>query len=72
MTEETLATAGEAAECDYVLSTTKAAERIGVSTKTLRRMRDRGEAPPRVRLTDRIYGYRNSDIQKFLESRTVA
>jgi predicted DNA-binding transcriptional regulator AlpA len=31
-----------------------------------------GKAPPRVKITDRIVGYRDSDIKKFLDARTAA
>ena len=62
----------EPLKTDYVVSSQKAAEILGVSIRTFRRMHNRGEAPPRVKITDRIFGYRNSEIMKFLEARTVA
>ena len=57
---------------DFVLMPKKTAKLLGVSVRTLRRMQDRGEAPPRVKITDRMFGYRHSEILKFLEARTVA
>ena len=57
---------------DFVVSTSKAADRIGVSVRTLARMHERGKAPPRVKVSERIFGYRNSEILKFLEARTEA
>jgi predicted DNA-binding transcriptional regulator AlpA len=64
--------ATETTDSDYVVKTSKAAERIGVSLRTLQRMRARGEAPPRVKISDRIFGYRNSVLNQFLASRTEA
>jgi predicted DNA-binding transcriptional regulator AlpA len=62
----------EAAETDFVVMPKKTAKILGVSVRTLRRMQDRGEAPPRVKITERMFGYRHSEILKFLEARTVA
>lgn len=62
----------EPLKTDYVVSPQKTAEIFGVSVRTLRRMHDRGEAPPRVKITERIFGFRHSEILKFLEARTVA
>jgi predicted DNA-binding transcriptional regulator AlpA len=57
---------------DRVRTTQETAARLRVSLKTLRRMEQRGEGPPRIRITERIYGYRDSEIDKFLSSRTIA
>jgi predicted DNA-binding transcriptional regulator AlpA len=59
------------AEIDCVRSRQETADILGVSLRTLRRMELAGCAPPRVTLTERVFGYRASDIQKFLESRVV-
>ena len=57
---------------DYVRSRQEAAKIMGVSVRTLKRMELRGEAPPRVKITERIIGYRDSAIDQFLTSRTAA
>jgi predicted DNA-binding transcriptional regulator AlpA len=57
---------------DYVRPRKHAAKILGISVRTLRRMEQRGEAPARVRITDRIVGYRDSAIVTFLNSRPVA
>ena len=60
------------ANVDFVRSIPETASILGVSVKTLRRMESRGDAPRRVHVTERIIGFRDSDIQKFLESRVVS
>lgn len=57
---------------DYVRSRKQTAQILGVSLRTLSRMEIRGEAPPRIRVTERVTGYRDSAINQFLESHTVA
>ena len=57
---------------DYVRSRREAAQILGVSVRTLRRMELSGKAPPRIQVTDRVVGYRDSEINRFLEARTVA
>jgi predicted DNA-binding transcriptional regulator AlpA len=56
---------------DFVLTRKQTAQRLGISVKTLSRMEARGEAPPRVKITARITGYRASALNQFLEARTV-
>ncbi len=57
---------------DYVRSRQETAKLLGVCVRTLRRMEQRGEAPARTKITDRIIGYRDSAIKKFLDARTAA
>jgi predicted DNA-binding transcriptional regulator AlpA len=57
---------------DYVRTRQEAAQILGVSVRTLRRIELRGEAPPRIRVTERVIGYRDSAINEFLTSRTAA
>ena len=66
------AATSERPEADFVVMPKAAAKIFGISTRTLRRMQSRGEGPKRVRITDHRFGYRNSEIQKFLEARTEA
>jgi predicted DNA-binding transcriptional regulator AlpA len=57
------------AKIDYVRNRRETAKILGVSVRTLRRMEARGDAPPRVRITERIIGFRDSAIDAFLEWR---
>jgi len=57
---------------DYVRTRQETAKILGISVRTLTRMENRGEAPPRVKISDRIVGYRSSAIDEFLNARTVA
>jgi predicted DNA-binding transcriptional regulator AlpA len=57
---------------DYVRSRQETAQILRVSLRTFRRMEMRGEAPPRIRVTERVFGYRDSAINEFLTSRTAA
>ena len=53
-----------------LISRTEAAERLGVSIRTLEGlMRDR--ALPFVRVAARRIGFRPADVERFIESRTV-
>jgi predicted DNA-binding transcriptional regulator AlpA len=61
--------AEEAEKIDYVRSRAETAKILGISTRTLKRMEDRGQAPPRVNISTRIVGYRASAIEKFLTDR---
>jgi predicted DNA-binding transcriptional regulator AlpA len=60
------------AEIDCVRSRQETADILGVSLRTLRRMELDGNAPPRVKISERIFGFRASDINKFLASRVVS
>jgi len=61
----------ETEKIDYVRPRKQAAKIMGISVKTLRRMEQRGEGPPRIKLTSRIVGYRDSDLTAFLNSRVA-
>jgi predicted DNA-binding transcriptional regulator AlpA len=56
---------------DFVRRPKAAAERLGVCPRTLRRMELRGEFGPRTQITERIYGFRDSTINQYLDSRTA-
>lgn len=43
---------------------------ISVSPTTLWRMEKRGELPPRIKISTRAVGWRESDIEEWLESRS--
>jgi predicted DNA-binding transcriptional regulator AlpA len=55
---------------DCVHTRKRTAEILGVSVKTLTRIEARGELP-RVQISPRIIGYRNSEIEKFLTAKTA-
>jgi predicted DNA-binding transcriptional regulator AlpA len=57
---------------DFVRSRKDTAKILGISVRTLQRMEGRGEMPPRIRVSDRIFGYRDSAINEFLTARTGA
>jgi len=65
------ATMDKADNVDRVRSRKQTADRLGICVRTLVRMEQRGDAPPRVKLTKTIVGYRDSDVERFLASRTV-
>jgi predicted DNA-binding transcriptional regulator AlpA len=53
---------------DYVLSRKETAERLGISLPTLGRIEATGELP-RIKISTRRVGFRESDISKFLDTR---
>ena len=55
---------------DKLLNTGEAADIVGVSPTTLRRMRYAGEGPAYVRPSKRKVGYRREDLTAWLESKT--
>jgi predicted DNA-binding transcriptional regulator AlpA len=57
---------------DLILTRPEVAQRLRISVRTLSRMENRGDLTGRIRISDRIFGYRNSEIEKFLANRTGA
>jgi predicted DNA-binding transcriptional regulator AlpA len=55
---------------DAFLRRKEAAHILRCSLRTLRRLELRGELPPRVNVTERIFGWRESQIREFLDART--
>lgn len=55
---------------DQVITKGEAAEMIGVSTDTLDRMHQRGEGPPRVKLSDRRVGFRMRELRAWIAKKT--
>jgi predicted DNA-binding transcriptional regulator AlpA len=53
---------------DCVRNRREAAKMLGISIKTLTRIEHRGELP-RVQITDRIVGYRDSALRRFISER---
>ncbi len=60
----------EAKPIDRIRTRQEVAALLSISTRTLSRLEDRGEMPPRIRVSDRRYGYRESDIRAFINSRS--
>jgi predicted DNA-binding transcriptional regulator AlpA len=54
---------------DRVISVRQAAEIIGLSTATLRRVIESGEGPPLIQLSPRRQGIRESHLTKWLNAR---
>lgn len=48
------------------------AKMLTVSKPTLWRMEKKGELPPKIRITERISGWRTSDILKWIEEREMS
>ena len=57
---------------DSFLRRQTVAERLGITTWTLRRMWERGEGPPRRRLSPKFDGSLESDVNAYLKSLTAA
>jgi len=55
---------------DLFRSRKETAELLRCSLRTLRRLELRGELPPRIKVSDRIFGWRDSQINEFLKART--
>jgi predicted DNA-binding transcriptional regulator AlpA len=55
---------------DQVRTREEFAGMLGISLRTLCRMEQNGEAPPRVQISATRYGYRQSVIDKFLNQGT--
>lgn len=70
LNDETPVAAG-AADQDRVLSQPEAARLMGLSTRTLERLVEIGEAPPRILLTGRRVAYWRTDVLVWLRARTT-
>ena len=58
------------AASDPVLTISEAAHLMRVSVRTLERLAETGEGPPRIQLTGRRVGYWRSDVLAWLKART--
>ena len=54
---------------DCIRSRKEFAQRLNITTRTLDRMDMAGELPPRVQISERRVGYRESDIARFISTR---
>jgi len=48
------------------------AKKLTISVPTLWRMEQRGELPPKIQITQRISGWRESDIAEWMKSREIS
>ena len=55
-----------------VLTETEAARRARLSTRTLQRLAETGQGPPRIRLGIRRVGYWRTDLDAWLRASTIA
>ncbi len=60
----------EAKPIDRIRTRQEVADLLSISTRTLSRLEDKGEMPPRIRVSDRRYGYKESDIRAFIDARS--
>lgn len=63
-------TAPDTPDLDLVLTHPEAARMLRLSTRSLDRLIETGEAPPRIRLTGRRVGYWKRDVLAWLQART--
>jgi len=60
----------DAPDLDVVLTHPETARMLRLSTQSLDRLCETGEAPPRIQLTRRRVGYWRSDVMAWLKART--
>ena len=65
------ASSGARGEFDRVLTSHEAARLLGIHVRSLRRLVHDGEAPERVKLSQRRFGFRMSAIDRWLAERVV-
>lgn len=53
-----------------IIRTHELAELLGISISQLYKMINNGELPPRVQISSRANGWRESDIDEWIEERT--
>ena len=70
MTLDTNIPAQNARDLDVVLTQPEAAQMLRLSTRSLERLVETGEAPPRIQLSGRRIGYWRSDLMTWLKART--
>ena len=56
---------------DPIRTRRETAEIMRVSLRTLSRLEAQGEVPARTRISERIFGYRDSTIRAHLDARTA-
>ena len=53
-----------------LLDLKQVAGRLGISTSTIRRLRDAGRFPPAVKISDRVLRWSVETIEEYIHSRT--
>ena len=59
-------------QVNIVYSEEEAAKQLGLSGRTLQRLRVDGDGPPYIQLTGRRIGYADSDLREWVAARRVA
>jgi len=54
-----------------IIRATELAKKLSISKPTLWRMEQRGDLPPKVQISKRISGWRESDIQEWMKEREI-
>jgi predicted DNA-binding transcriptional regulator AlpA len=54
-----------------MLTTREAANKIGVSERTMEYLRSKGEGPPVTRIAERVLRYNESKLNEWLAARTT-
>lgn len=68
----TLPKQAQANEYEPLLNISEVAEWLGVSTQTMHNWASRGIGPAKVKLNARVVRYRVSDVEDFINARTMA
>lgn len=55
---------------DRMLTTREAAQKMGVSERTMEYLRSKGEGPPVTRLADRLLRYSEKQLEEWMRART--
>lgn len=55
-----------------IIRASELAKKLSISKPTLWRMEKRGELPPKVQISKRISGWRESDITDWMKSREIS
>ena len=58
-------------EPNCVLTRDYAAQYLGISLRTLERLVKSGDGPSPIKLSQNRYGFRQTDLDKYLEDRTI-
>jgi predicted DNA-binding transcriptional regulator AlpA len=61
----------DTSDLDVVLTQAETARMLRLSDRTLQRLDEIGEAPPRIQLTGRRVGYWKRDVLAWLQARTA-
>ncbi|TXN80617.1 helix-turn-helix domain-containing protein [Methylobacterium sp. WL8] len=56
----------------FVVRMPDVAKELGVSSTTLRQMCRRGKGPPLLQISERCFGVRRGELDRWMESRYVA